>query len=31
MPIYNRLTLHYLEEREGKQRKERVIPEFGGY
>jgi hypothetical protein len=31
MPIYNKLTLHYLEKREGKQRKERVTPEFGGY
>jgi hypothetical protein len=30
-PIYNKLTLHYLEKREEKQEKERVTPKFGGY
>jgi hypothetical protein len=30
-PIYNKITLLYLEKREGNQRKERVTPEFGGY
>jgi hypothetical protein len=31
MPIYNKITLHYLEKREEKQGKERVTPKFGGY
>jgi hypothetical protein len=30
-PIYNKITLLYLEKREEKLRKERVAPEFGGY
>jgi hypothetical protein len=30
-PIYNKITLLCLEIREGKERKERVTPEFGGY
>jgi hypothetical protein len=30
-PIYKKITHLYLEKREGKQRKERVTPEFGGY
>jgi hypothetical protein len=31
MPIENKIILHYLEKREGKQRNERATPEFGGY
>jgi hypothetical protein len=31
MPIYNKLTLHYLGKREEEQGKERITPEFGGY
>jgi hypothetical protein len=31
MPIYNKITFHYLEKREEKQGKERVTSEFGGY
>jgi hypothetical protein len=30
MPIYNKLTLHYLKKEKGKQGR-RVTPEFGGY
>jgi hypothetical protein len=31
MPIYNKITHLYLEKRDGKQRKEWVTHEFGGY
>jgi hypothetical protein len=27
-PIYNKITLHYLEKRKEKQGKERLTPEF---
>jgi hypothetical protein len=31
MPTQNKIILHFLGKREGKQRNERVTPEFGRY